>query len=97
MKDCRVDPINTAFTGALDTKHYADVQKRSWVFRTVGYGHGRDFWAEFVSTLRAFGYDGVLSIEHEDGLMAIDEGFKKAVRFLQDIILKEQPGAMWWA
>jgi len=97
MKDTKIDPINTAFTGVLDTKHYSDVQKRAWVFRTVGYGHGAEFWSNFISTLRAFGYDSYLSIEHEDGLMSINEGFMKAVRFLQNLILTETPGEMWWA
>ena len=43
------------------------------------------------------GYDHVLSIEHEDSLMSVDEGFTKAVAFLKGIILRESTGAMWWA
>ncbi len=35
-----------------------------------------------------------LSIEHEDGLMSNREGFEKAVKFLQDIVIQEQPGAI---
>lgn len=97
MKDTKIDPYCTAFTGCLDTKHYGDILKRAWVFRTVGYGHGAEFWTDFISTLRATGYDSYLSIEHEDSLMSINEGFTKAVKFLQNIILSEKPGAMWWA
>jgi len=96
-KDCRIDPQNTARTGVLDTKHYGDELNRSWIFRTVGYGHGEDFWRDFVSVLRTVGYDGVLSIEHEDSLMSMNEGFQKAVAFLQGLLLKEKLGAMWWA
>ena len=96
-KDCRVDPQNTALTGVLDTKHYGDEMNRSWIFRTVGYGHGETFWRDFVSTLRVIGYDGVLSIEHEDSLMSVNEGFQKAVAFLKRIILTEKTGGMWWA
>jgi len=96
-KDCRIDPQNTARTGVLDTKHYGDELHRSWIFRTVGYGHGADFWTDFISTLRTVGYDGVISIEHEDSLMSMNEGFQKAVAFLQRILLKEKLGAMWWA
>ena len=96
-KDCRVDPENTAANGVLDTKHYGDEIHRSWIFRTVGYGHGEDFWRDFVSTLRMVGYDGVLSIEHEDSLMSVNEGFQKAVAFLKNIILTEKTGGMWWA
>jgi len=96
-KDCRIDPQNTALNGVLDTKHYGDELARSWIFRTVGYGHGEDFWRDFVSILRTVGYDGVLSIEHEDSLMSQNEGFTKAVNFLKSVVLSEKLGAMWWA
>lgn len=96
-KDCRVDPLNAATIGVLDTKPYADEINRSWIFRTVGYGHGPEFWKDFVSTLRLVGYDGVLSIEHEDSLMSVNEGFQKAVAFLKEVLLTEKPGEMWWA
>jgi len=96
-KDCKIDPFNTAVNGVLDTKHYGDEINRSWIFRTVGYGHGYDFWKDFVSTLRLIGYDDVLSIEHEDSLMSVNEGLTKAVRFLKDVILEEETGGMWWA
>jgi sugar phosphate isomerase/epimerase len=96
-KDCRVDPQNSLANGVLDTKSYGDEINRSWIFRTVGYGHGEDFWRNFVSELRLVGYDGVISIEHEDSLMSIDEGFQKAVTFLKNVLLTESPGEMWWA
>jgi len=32
-----------------------------------------EWWREFVSTLRMFGYDYVLSIEHEDTLLSPEE------------------------
>jgi len=96
-KDTRIDPINTSLNGTLDTKPYGDELARSWVFRTVGFGHDALFWRDFVSTLRMVGYDGVISIEHEDSLMSAGEGFSKAVEFLQVILLKEKLGKMWWA
>jgi len=42
------------------------------------------------------GYDDVLSIEHEDALLSLEEGFEKAVDFLKQIVLREKPGKMWW-
>ncbi len=39
----------------------------------------------------------VLSVEHEDSLMSADEGLTKAVRFLSGIVIKEKPGAAYWA
>ena len=96
-KDTQVYSANLPATGVLDTKRYSDELHRSWMFRTVGYGHGKEWWNEFVSTLRMVGYDYVLSIEHEDSLMSVEEGLTKAVRFLQDVVLTEKPGEMWWA
>lgn len=89
-------PSNLPMTGVLDTKPYTQEQDRGWIFRTCGYGHGAEWWKEFVSTLRMFGYDNVLSIEHEDSLLSSEEGLTKAVGFLKDIVFKEQPGAAWW-
>lgn len=95
-KDTAIDPHNSKINGNLDTKSYGLIEQRSWVFRTVGYGHGDEFWKPFVSMLRAKGYDGVLSIEHEDGLMSVQEGFEKAVEYLKGVIITEKPGQAWW-
>jgi sugar phosphate isomerase/epimerase len=96
-KDTRIDPVNTAVNGVLDTTSYRQFAKRSWIFRTVGYGHGEETWREIVSNLRLVGYDGALSIEHEDGLMSGREGFEKAVSFLRSVVIREQAGAAHWA
>ncbi len=95
-KDCAIDQRNSGITGNLDIKSYGDVKKRSWVFRTVGYGHGDEFWKPFVSMLRTHGYDGVISIEHEDSLMSMTEGFEKAVAYLKNVILTQPIGKAWW-
>lgn len=97
-KDTRVDPYNTAKFGVLDTKHYGDEIHRSWVFRACGYGNGASYWRDIVSALRLVGYDKVMSIEHEDSLMSIDEGLSKAVSFLKDILMHDpKPSTMSWA
>jgi sugar phosphate isomerase/epimerase len=43
------------------------------------------------------GYDHVLSIEHEDSLMTVDEGLQKAITFLKGILLSEPKGEVTWA
>ena len=95
-KDTQMYGANLPRTGVLDTKPYTDERNRGWIFRTCGYGHGAEWWKEFVSTLRLMGYDDVLSIEHEDSLMSPAEGLTKAARFLQEIVMREAPGAAWW-
>lgn len=96
-KDTRVHEWNSKVNGVLDTKHYRDEINRSWVFRTVGYGSPRQFWCDFVSALRMVGYDGALSIEHEDSLMTSREGLEKAIRFLREVTLLEPKGDVTWA
>ena len=96
-KDTRIDAQNCAVNGVLDTKNYGDILERSWVFRTVGYGHGAEVWNDIISTLKSVGYDGVISIEHEDGLMSPKEGLEKAVKFLKNTLIYESAGEMWWA
>ena len=95
-KDTRVDKYNVAKNGVLDTGSYGDLSARSWVFRTVGYGTDTKMWKDLISTLAMIGYDGAVSIEHEDGLMSSQEGLEKAVAFLKDILITEDPAAMWW-
>lgn len=96
-KDTQIDRRNTAVNGVLDTKPYGQLLDRSWVFRTVGYGQGEKPWRDIISTLRAVGYDYVLSIEHEDGYMSIDEGLRRGIEVLKSIIITEPTGQMWWA
>ncbi|MBV9505123.1 MAG: sugar phosphate isomerase/epimerase [Acidobacteriia bacterium] len=95
-KDTQIYDRNLPLTGVLDTKPYTDERHRSWIFRTCGYGHDAGWWREFISTLRMYGYDSVLSIEHEDSLMSPEEGLTKAAAFLNEIVLREPPAAAWW-
>ncbi len=95
-KDTQIYTSNLPRTGVLDTKPYTQERDRAWIFRTCGYGHGAEFWSELISTLRMFGYDYVVSIEHEDSLLSPEEGLTKAANFLNGIVIREQPGAAWW-
>lgn len=95
-KDTIIDAQNTSVNGVLDTKSYSDEAHRSWIFRTVGYGHDLKFWRDLVSALRLVGYDGVLSMEHEDSLMSLREGLLKGVAALQQVILSEPKGQPWF-
>jgi sugar phosphate isomerase/epimerase len=95
-KDTQIYDSNLPKTGVLDTKKYTDERNRAWIFRSVGYGHAYGWWKEFISTLRMYGYDHALSIEHEDTLLSPDEGLSKAAAFLNAIVIRDRPTAAWW-
>lgn len=96
-KDCYLDQQNIAVNGCNDHKPYDQIPKRSWTFRTIGYGHDLKFWKDFISALRLVGYDHVISIEHEDAMMSVDEGLSKAVSVLKEAVITDPPGEMYWA
>jgi sugar phosphate isomerase/epimerase len=96
-KDTYVDRGNVAVNGNIDTKHYGEILDRAWTFRTVGYGQGERTWRDIVSALRAVDYDYVMSIEHEDQLMSMDEGLQKAIDLLTNVLIREEKPRMWWA
>jgi sugar phosphate isomerase/epimerase len=95
-KDLAFDRGNVATNGVLDVKSYRDMRGRSWLFRSVGWGHDELEWKRMVSALRLAGYDYVLSIEHEDALASVDEGLRAAVDLLSRVVLTEPPVDAWW-
>ncbi|MSR28806.1 MAG: sugar phosphate isomerase/epimerase [Phycisphaerales bacterium] len=95
-KDTELDKTEGPRNGYLDARPYSGLNHRSWSFRTCGDGHGHEFWKPFISMLRRYGYDHVLSIEHEDALLSVDEGFRRAVGFLKEAIITEPAATPWW-
>ena len=96
-KDLKIDAMNRSINGVLDTKHYSDELNRSWIFRTLGYGNDAAYWKAIFSTLRMIGYDGAVSIEHEDSLINRYEGLEKAIAMTKECLIMESETAMWWA
>ena len=83
VKDVRVEKP-AAVTTLLDGKGVLEFAKRSWNFVIPGYGHDERWWREFLVTLKMMGYDGVLSIEHEDYTMDTMEALGKTARLLRE-------------
>ncbi|RRA49533.1 sugar phosphate isomerase/epimerase [Acidipila sp. EB88] len=96
-KDVSLNPLTTAANGVLDTKSYLRMQDRSWLFRSVGCGHDELEWKQIIAALRLAGYDGVVSIEHEDALASTHEGLSTAIAMLSRVLLTEPPTEAWWA
>ncbi len=88
-KDTRIEQKNVDYYGLTDMQSYANVRERAWQFRTIGFGHDMGEWANIISTLRLMGYDGYVSIEHEDALMSSDEGLNKAIANMQTVLMNE--------
>ena len=86
-KDSRLDEHNVRVNGVLDAKSFEIQERRSWLFRTVGFGHGEEFWRNFLTTLRLVGYDDAISIEHEDPLIDPQRGLELAVKMLRNILI----------
>lgn len=95
-KDTRIDWHNTARNGILDTKHFKHGINRAWNHHTVGYGHDALVWKDIIRNLRLVGYDGAISIEHEDPLASRDEGLNHAITFLREILLTQAAPDLWW-
>ncbi len=96
-KDVALNPTMIRRNGVLDTKNYTRIRERSWLFRSVGWGHDELEWKAITSSLRLAGYDYVLSIEHEDALASTHEGLSSAIGMLGRALLQEPPIEAWWA
>jgi sugar phosphate isomerase/epimerase len=76
-------------TGLLETITHANVKDRAWSYITLGIGHGEQWWRQFCYRLRVNGYDGWLSIEHEDIILSRMEGMRRSVDLLKSALAGE--------
>ncbi|MEM7461184.1 MAG: sugar phosphate isomerase/epimerase [Pseudomonadota bacterium] len=85
-KDTLLNTPVQANTSLLENGSLSDIPARSWSYVTLGFGHGEEWWRWFCYRLKMAGYDGWLSIEHEDVLLNSLEGLQKSVSLLKDIM-----------
>ena len=85
-KDTFLNPSRQAVTSLLENGSLTDIPSRSWSYITLGFGHGEEWWRQFCYRLKMAGYDGWLSIEHEDVLLNSLEGLEKSVSLLQGVM-----------
>ena len=88
-KDTLMNDSVLNLTGRLETIGHENVKDRSWSYITLGYGHDEKWWREFCYRLRLNGYDGWLSIEHEDIVLSRMEGMRRSVELLQRVMMSE--------
>ena len=85
-KDTLLNAPVQATTSLLENGSLVDIPARSWSYVTLGFGHGEQWWRQFCYRLAMAGYDGWLSIEHEDVLLNSLEGLEKSVALLQGVL-----------
>jgi len=85
-KDTMLNAPVQATTSLLENGSLMDIPSRSWSYITLGFGHGEEWWRQFCYRLKMGGYDGWLSIEHEDVLLNSLEGLEKSVALLQNVM-----------
>ena len=85
-KDTLLNAPVQATTSLLENGSLMDIPARSWSYITLGFGHGEEWWRQFCYRLRMAGYDGWLSIEHEDVLLNSLEGLEKSVALLKGVM-----------
>jgi sugar phosphate isomerase/epimerase len=85
-KDTWLNAPVQATTSLLENGSLTDIPGRAWSYITVGYGHGETWWRQFCYRLLMVGYEGWLSIEHEDVLLNSLEGLEKSVQLLKNVM-----------
>jgi sugar phosphate isomerase/epimerase len=85
-KDTFLNAPKQSTTSLLENGSLMDIPARSWSYITLGFGHGEEWWRKFCYRLKMGGYDGWLSIEHEDVLLNGLEGLEKSVALLQGVM-----------
>jgi len=85
-KDTRINTAVAAVNGLLDTTPVDLLADRAWSYVTLGRGHDASWWRGFTQSLRNAGYDGALSIEHEDQSLSPLEGVSESVELLRETL-----------
>ena len=83
-KDTFINPRVASTASLMEYGPLDNVKDRAWSHCTLGYGHSRDWWASFCYHLQMAGYEGWVSIEHEDANLGRVEGLTKAVNLLAE-------------
>jgi sugar phosphate isomerase/epimerase len=85
-KDTLLYPERIRRDGVLHFAPPSDPAKAPWHFAPVGEGHDVESWAKLLGALRRSGYDGVISIEHEDPRYDGEEGTMRSLLGLRRVL-----------
>ncbi len=85
-KDTRLYPERIRLHGLLDARYPIDPDTAAWHFTAVGGGRSPSEWGELLSALRRSGYDGVVSIEHEDPTLTPEASIEASALALREAL-----------
>jgi len=86
MKDIVFFPENVNKYGVLNFAFETnELDLASETFRAVGYGHGAGLWKSIVKAYMDVGFEGILSIENEDPILAGEVGVERAAYVLKNV------------
>jgi len=86
MKDTVFFPENVNTYGVLNFAFETnELDLASETFRAVGYGHGAGLWKSIVKAYMDVGFEGILSIENEDPILAGEVGVERAAYVLKNV------------
>jgi sugar phosphate isomerase/epimerase len=89
-KDTLLNSPVQATTSLLENGSLMNIPARAWSYITLGFGHGEEWWRQFCYRLKMAGYDGWLSIEHEDVMLNSLEGLEKSVALLGSVMPRQK-------
>ncbi|MDR1621199.1 MAG: sugar phosphate isomerase/epimerase [Synergistaceae bacterium] len=95
-KDTLVDWEEMGRNGFFDPSAVFEGTGRPFRFKIPPCGTGELYWRRMVAALRESGYDGVLSIEHEDDAVGQREGIRRSADFLHSILYVEPAARCSW-
>ena len=85
-KDTLLYPERIRRQGVLHFAPPAEPALAPWHFASVGEGRDDEAWAVLLSAVRRAGYDGVISIEHEDPRYDGEEGTSRSLAGLRRVL-----------
>jgi sugar phosphate isomerase/epimerase len=85
-KDTLLHPDRIALHGVLDFRWPAGADTMPWHFAAVGAGRPLEEWEQLLRALNEAGYDGVVSIEHEDPNLGVEAGIETSLRGLESAL-----------
>ncbi len=85
-KDTLLHPERIRLNGLLDARYPIDPETASWHFAAVGGGRPLEEWWDLLAALRGAGYDGVVSIEHEDPTLSPEASIEASAAALREAL-----------